>query len=353
MKVKDNIRNRESDLKVRDYIRDRASLILLMVFSFLFVAMFLLLTGTNRDIIWFITVFYLMIFGIYFTFHFLFLRNKFKKIESTMKRLEKKYLIADIVKDKGNNQQQFYWELVRRACKSMMDELNQQEKQNLEYKEYIDSWIHEVKTPITAIQLMCDNERNTVTDKIKLETKKVEMDIERVLYYSKSGDTWKDYVIARHSLADIVEASIMKIYQLFIYHGIKITIEIEKEVVYTDAKWSSFIITQILLNCIQYRKDENPTIRIYVIKEKESTSLVIEDNGLGIKSEEIGKIFEKGYVGTNGRKNETSSGMGMFICSKLCTKLGIGIHADSEYGTYTKMILTYGEGTFYMPEHEQ
>ena len=87
------------------------------------------------------------------------------------------------------------------------------------------------------------------------------------------------------------------------------------------------------------------TIKILFMKE--STSLIIEDNGLGIKPDEIGHIFEKGYVGTNGRKNERSSGMGMFICSKLCKKLDIGIQAVSEYGEYTKMILTFGEGTFY------
>ena len=264
-----------------------------------------------------------------------------------MDLLEKKYLISEVVKKRGNYQQQFYMELVRRACKSMMDELNEQEKQNMEYKEYIDSWIHEVKTPITAIQLMCDNERNMFTDRIKLETKKVEMDIERMLYYSKSNDTWKDYVIARHSLREIVESSIMKVYQIFIYNGVKIDMQVEEEVVYTDAKWTSFIITQILLNCVQYRKNETLSIGIYAKKEKESTSLIIEDNGLGIKPEEVHRIFEKGYVGTNGRKNERSSGMGMFICNKLCKKLDIGIEAASEYGKYTKMILTFGEGTFY------
>ena len=264
-----------------------------------------------------------------------------------MDLLDKKYLISEVVKKRGNYQQQFYMELVRRACKSMMDELNEQEQQNLEYKEYIDSWIHEVKTPITAIQLMCDNERNTLTDRIKLETKKVEMDIERMLYYSKSSETWKDYVITRHSLRDIVESSIMNVYQIFIYNGVKIDVNVEEELVYTDAKWSSFIITQILLNCVQYKGEETLSIRIYAKKEKESTSLIIEDNGLGIKPEEIDHIFEKGYVGTNGRKNERSSGMGMYICSKLCKKLDIGLHAVSEYGKYTKMILVFGEGSFY------
>lgn len=318
-----------------------------MLFSFVFFLIFLQLAGINKDIVLFVAMVYPSVFVVYFICHFLYTNRKYQNLERTMDLLDKKYLISEVAKKKGNYQQQFYMKLVRRACKSMMDELNEQEQQNVEYKEYIDSWIHEVKTPITAIQLMCDNERNSLTDRIKLETKKVEMDIERMLYYSKSGETWKDYVIARHSLCEIVEKSIMKVYQILIYNGVKIDMQVEEEVVYTDEKWSSFIITQILLNCVQYQKEERLSIRIYAIKEKESTSLIIEDNGLGIKPNEISHIFEKGYVGTNGRRNERSSGMGMFICSKLCKKLNIGLQAVSEYGEYTKMILRFGEGTFY------
>lgn len=335
-------------MKLKNYITDRISLFFVMIFSFVFFLIFLLLAGINKDIVCFIAMVYPSVFFVYFACHFWYTKKKYEKLERTMDLLDKKYLISEVVKHKGNYQQQLYMELVRRACKSMLDELNEQEKQNMEYKEYIDSWIHEVKTPITAIQLMCDNERNTVTDRIKLETKKVEMDIERMLYYSKSGETWKDYVIARHLLRNIVEDSIMKVYQIFIYNGVKIDMQVEEEEVFTDEKWSSFIITQILLNCVQYQSEETLSIRIYAKKEKEGTSLVIEDNGLGIKPEEISHIFEKGYVGSNGRKNERSSGMGMYICKRLCNKLDIGLHAVSEYGKYTKMILTFGEGTFYV-----
>ena len=335
-------------MKLKHYITDRISLFFVMIFSFVFFLIFLLLAGINKDIVCFIAMVYPSVFFVYFACHFWYTKKKYEKLERTMDLLDKKYLLPEVVKHKGNYQQQFYMELVRRACKSMLDELNEQEKQNMEYKEYIDSWLHEVKTPITAIQLMCDNERNTVTDRIKLETKKVEMDIERMLYYSKSGETWKDYVIARHLLRNIVEDSIMKVYQIFIYNGVKIDMQVEEEAVFTDEKWSSFIITQILLNCVQYQSEETLSIRIYAKKEKEGTSLVIEDNGLGIKPEEISHIFEKGYVGTNGRKNERSSGMGMYICKRLCNKLDIGLHAVSEYGKYTKMILTFGEGTFYV-----
>lgn len=334
-------------MKLKNYIADRISLLLVMFFSFVFFLIFLSLIGIDRDIVCFLAMVYPGVFVVYFICDFLYTKKQLYTLEGTMDLLDKKYLIGEVAGKKGTYQQKFYMELVRRACKSMMDELQDKEKQNIEYKEYTDSWIHEVKTPITAIQLICDNERNVLTDRIKIETKKVEMDIERMLYYAKSDETWKDYVIAPHSLRDIVDGSIMKVYQIFIYQGVRISVDIEEEIVYTDAKWASFIITQILLNCVQYQSDTPLVISIYPKKEKESTCLIIEDNGLGIKPEEIRHIFEKGYVGTNGRKNERSSGMGMYICSKLCKKLNIGIRAESEYGEYTKMILTFGEGTFY------
>ena len=318
-----------------------------MIFSFTFLQIFLLLAGINRDIVLFMTIVYPSVFVVYFIFHYIYICKKYSKLAKTMDLLDKKYLISEIVKKSYNYEQEFYMELVRTASKSMMDEINEYEKQSIEYREYIENWIHEVKTPITAISLMCDNDRNELTNRIKLETKRIEMDVERILYYSKSDEIWKDYVIIKHNLKEIVEASIMKIYQIFIYNGVKIDVQVENEVVFTDAKWASFIITQILLNCVQY-KSENPlSIIISAKSEKEKTSLIIEDNGLGIKPEEIGYIFEKGFVGTNGRDYDKSSGMGMYICAKLCKKLGIGIYVDSEYGKYTRMIMEFGEGTFY------
>lgn len=335
-------------MRVIDYVKDKLGIILFSFISFVFIMLFVFFAGMNQNIILLIVVLYLFAYLVFWICDYLYLKRKYEKMEHTMDRLKEKYLIADVIKVNGSFQDKFYCEMVRRACKSMMDELNKEEKKNMEYEEYIDNWIHEVKTPITAIQLLCDNERSTVTDKIKLETKKVEMDIERMLYYSKAGEAWKDYIIVQSSLKDIVEASIMKIYQIFIYNNVTINIDLQEETVYTDSKWSSFVITQILLNCVQYKGKRPLVIHIYAQKVKDGTCLIIEDNGLGIKKEEIDKIFQKGYVGTNGRKNEASSGMGMFICRKLCDKLKIGIHADSEYGKYTKMILTYGEGTFYM-----
>ena len=335
-------------MKVVEYIKDKFGTILFHTVLYAGTMVFMFGIGVNRDVILLISIVAFLLSFIFYTVDYLYMKKKYEAIDSTMDLLENKYLIADVIKTKRNYQEKFYLELVRRACKSMMDELNRKKKQNSDYEEYIENWILEIKTPITAIQLLCDNERNNVTDKIKQETKKVENNIDRMLYYSKIGDTWKDYIIIRTSLKEVVESSIMKIYQLFIYNNVKIDVAQQDEYVYTDKKWSSFIVTQILLNCVQYKSDRPLVIRIYFEKLKDSTNLIIEDNGLGIKEEEIHKIFEKGYVGTNGRKIETSTGMGMFICKRLCDKLGIGLKAVSEYGEYTKMILTYGEGTFYM-----
>ena len=109
---------------------------------------------------------------------------------------------------------------------------------------------------------------------------------------------------------------------------------------YTDRKWIAFILNQMLLNSVKYRR-EQPVFYIYTERGKNGVVLVLEDNGAGIRQEEIPRIFEKGFTGSNGRSHERSTGMGLYLCRKLCGRLGIGIRAESEYGKGTKMFLEF------------
>ncbi|MBR3772539.1 MAG: sensor histidine kinase [Clostridium sp.] len=336
-------------MRIKDYLKENVVAILVTTGLLVYVLFYIGMAGTPLSILGFIGISYLVLYIMYLTASYLYRKKKFAIIEKKLDMLEKKYLIADMLKETESYSDNFYREVIRSACKSMMEELTKLENSNQGYAEYIDSWIHEVKTPVTAIQLLCDNERSSVTDKIKLEIKKVEIDIERIMYYSKVDETWKDYVISKQNLKEIVESAIMKGCQILICNRAMLDIQLQDEEVYTDAKWSSFIILQLLLNCVKYKSSRPLVIKVYAKKLKDGTSLVIEDNGVGIHPEEIQRIFEKGYVGTNGRLISTSSGMGLYICKKLCDKLQIGIRAESEYGVYTKLVLTYGEGTFVMP----
>lgn len=119
--------------------------------------------------------------------------------------------------------------------------------------------------------------------------------------------------------------------------------------VYTDGKWIEFILNQMLLNCVKYCS-ESPVFLIYTRQEQGSVLLTVEDNGTGIRAEELSRIFEKGFTGSNGRSRDRATGMGLYLCKKLCSKLGIGLCAESDYGKGTKMLLTFPISNYINPE---
>ena len=108
--------------------------------------------------------------------------------------------------------------------------------------------------------------------------------------------------------------------------------------VYTDGKWISFILNQMIGNSVKYRS-ESPVFLIYTEREKDGVRLTIEDNGVGILPEELSRIFEKGFTGSNGRSHKQATGMGLYLCKRLCERLEIGLSAQSQPGRGTKMTL--------------
>lgn len=109
---------------------------------------------------------------------------------------------------------------------------------------------------------------------------------------------------------------------------------------YSDEKWLEFILNQIIINSIKYKKEINATIVIETIENKENVKLKIKDNGMGIKKSEIDRIFDKGFTGTNGRNQKKSTGIGLYLCKRLCEEIGMELQAESIENQYTEMIIT-------------
>lgn len=126
----------------------------------------------------------------------------------------------------------------------------------------------------------------------------------------------------------------------------QVKIEMESCFVSTDEKWALFILDQIFSNCIKYSRDENGCVRIFSETGKNKVKLSVEDNGIGIRSEELGRVFEKGFCGTNGRSGRYSTGIGLYLTKKLCDRLGMGIRIESEYDQYTRVWLQFPESDF-------
>ncbi len=211
----------------------------------------------------------------------------------------------------------------------MLEKIGEVQRERKEYKEYIEQWIHEVKTPITAIKLICVNNRFEFTRDLLAELENVNRFTEQTLYYARSEHTEKDYLIREVRLGDMVHEAIGENKYLLRQSNMTVLVDEMEYCVYTDSKWVQFILNQIISNAVKYRT-EQPVLHFFAAEKKGQVVLYAEDNGMGISKGDLCRIFEKGFTGQNGRRVSNSTGMGLYLCRRLCDKLGIGLAVDSE-----------------------
>lgn len=214
-------------------------------------------------------------------------------------------------------------------------------KEKRDYDEFIATWVHEIKIPISIIKLTLEND--VVNDKSKSifeEIERIENYIEQVLYYSKSDDFSKDYFISDVNIEKIIKDIIKKNAKTFISKKISVDISNLDYDVKTDKKWLDFVLNQIVSNSLKYT-DKNGSIKFYSLNSEFEKILIIEDDGVGIKKEDIKRIFDRGFTGYNGRNYSKSTGMGLYLSKKLLNKLGHKITVESKFGNYTKIMIHF------------
>ena len=277
-----------------------------------------------------------------------FKRKKFyDNLLKMLEELDEKYLITEIIKTPNFLEGQILKNSLEQIDKSMLENVNKYKYMTEDYKEYIELWIHEIKIPIATSKMVIENNKNAITKSIDEELDKVENYIEQALFYARSNTVEKDYYIRKVVLKEIVNESIKKNKSSLIQEKISIDIHDLEIEVNTDNKWIVFILNQIIQNSIKYRKKENSVMEIYANQGKENVILYIKDNGIGIKQGEITRVFEKGFTGTNGRlSNKKSTGIGLYLCKKLCNKLGIGIELNSVQNEGTEVKLVFPKDSY-------
>lgn len=337
------------------YIKDKALLLLFHVVCMVLLAAFLRMTGYGRDCSLLILLIWGLILAVYLFGSYWERRRHFCKIDGILGQVEQPYLLGELMPKAFGLEDRLYQELIRVSNKSVIEKIRQLEEQQKAYREYIECWVHEVKAPITGIASICENYRKcggsadgadmevqkAFTD-ILQESCRIENDVEMVLYYARSEAVYKDYFIARTPLAEAVYEALSKNRLLLIQNQARAQVACP-DFAYTDRKWLVFILNQLLWNSVKYRK-EHLFINIYTKAGDGCVRLVVEDNGLGILAQELPRIFDKGFTGSNGRRVGSSTGMGLYLCRKLCERLGVPIYAESEHGSGTKMILEFPVG---------
>lgn len=329
------------------FFKEKAITILLLLFGIITIEIFLMAYNVGMFIKIYIP---LIIMGLYMISIIIeyFKRKKFyDNLLKILEELDEKYLITEIIKNPNFLEGQILKNSLEQIDKSMLENVNKYKYMTEDYKEYIELWIHEIKIPIATSKMVIENNKNAITKSIDEELDKVENYIEQALFYARSNTVEKDYYIRKVVLKEIVNESIKKNKSSLIQEKISIDIHDLEIEVNTDNKWIVFILNQIIQNSIKYRKKENSVMEIYANQGKENVILYIKDNGIGIKQGEITRVFEKGFTGTNGRlSNKKSTGIGLYLCKKLCNKLGIGIELNSVQNEGTEVKLVFPKDSY-------
>ena len=274
---------------------------------------------------------------------------KFKKyidnLTETAKNLDIKYLLPEVIDEAGFQEAKIINSVLKECNASMHEKVNYYKDEQSEYREYIETWVHEIKTPIASAKLILDNDDSILSKRVGYEIKRVDAFVEQVLYYARSSDVSKDYIIKEFNLRSVVIGAVKSNSRDFINKKIKIDIKEIEGIIYSDKKWIEFIVNQIIVNAIKFSK-EYGVVSISSNINENNITLTIKDNGVGINEKDINRVFEKGFTGENGRRFGKSTGIGLYLCKKLCDKLGIGIELTSKVGEGTEVKLNFPIGKF-------
>ena len=313
----------------RQYWKNRIPFLLTNLICMVALTVFLLVCDISISAVLLILVVWALVLlvGLFLTY---WKRDRqMRQLLDMAEQLSERYLISEVMELPEQAEDQVYYRLLKMSGKSMLEQISEVKRERLEYKEYIEQWIHEIKTPITAMKLLCENHRTDWTKELLLELEKTNRFTEQALYFARSEYTEKDYSVREIALAQIVHQAIADNKYLLLQSGMRLEVEEIQDTVYSDEKWVRFILNQLIANAVKYRAGQ-PVLRFSACRQQNQVVLMVEDNGIGISPSDLPRIFEKGFTGQNGRIVQQSTGIGLYLCKRLCEKLGIGISANSE-----------------------
>lgn len=327
-------------MKFSDYITDRIVSVVCFVISEGLVFGLLWLVEVPMVFIIFTEIIFLLFFLASLIWDYHRRSGYYNRLLQLLDRLDEKTLLMEIAERPGFLDAKIVSYILKQNNKYQNDKIAEMQKQSRDYRDFLDTWVHEIKTPITSARLIIENEKNPTTLKIEDELRKIDNFVELVLYYARSSDVEKDFKVENTTLKALVSTALKTYSKPIIQAGGRIHMDGMDIPVCADSKSCSFIIGQVISNAIKYRQEEF-CLEFRSQVQKNRIALLIHDNGIGISKADLSRVFDKGFTGENGRRFSKSTGIGLYLCKKLCDRMNIAISISSEKGQGTTVALYF------------
>jgi signal transduction histidine kinase len=254
-------------------------------------------------------------------------RRRYKAAELALQGLPE---AVDRLRAPSGAVEEAYDAALRRLCAMLAKSETDRQRQRIENADYFTMWIHQIKTPIAAMQLILREQDDARSRELLAELFRIDQYAEMALTYARLESPTTDLVLRRCAVEPIVRSVVRQYAGQFVRRHVALRCEIEPVCALTDEKWLAFILGQLLSNAVKYT--ENGTVTVRVTKE---LVLSVSDTGIGIAPEDLPRIFEKGFTGYNGRAGRKSTGLGMYLSRCAAEKLGHRISVQSAPGQGT------------------
>ncbi len=335
-------------MRFKDYLKDKVYAIILTFLSIGIIYLIFKAYRIETGIIFSGIIIFLICNVIIMLIDYFRKKRFYNEFLTNIEELDKAYLVLETLEYPEFYEGKLLYQSLYEINKSYFENVNKINNSRKAFKEYVEMWIHDVKIPLASLTLTINNHQNEINPKIKSQIKRLEDYVDQVLYYVRSENAEKDYLIKKIDLGSIIKNIGIKNMDDLLENHIEFVVEKINIDVLSDAKWLEFILEQIINNAIKYKRNiKNSYIKITAKEDKTKVVLTIEDNGIGIKDTDIKQVFDKSFTGENGRTRSKSTGMGLYIAKNMCEKLGHKITLESIVNKYTRVSITFAKNDFY------
>ncbi|MBB6734359.1 sensor histidine kinase [Cohnella zeiphila] len=332
------------------YLRDRLSFLLLFAAVMAFVGLMMALTSVDIINVMYTLIVCCLMTAIYLIAGYFRRRPFYRELEDRVRERQPDVSVgwpAPLTAE-----QALFMDVLRLTQENHHEHTRKLQQEIKDHQDFILSWIHEVKLPISASRLLLernsDEAQEELADRLEDELDKIDHYVEQALYFSRIDSFSRDYFLTEVLVPAVVKGSVKKYAKLFIARRIRFRLQEGDLSVHSDAKWLGFMIDQIMANALKYTPEGGEIAAGFEEDDREKR-LTIADTGIGIAPEELARVFEKGFTGSNGRsRGAKSTGMGLYLARQMALKLGHDLSVQSEVGAGTRLTVHFPKFRTYL-----